>query len=112
VATTIQVGAFLYILDLVRCLIDRDRCLLSVVIFKIKKAKFWSNPQFMVNLHDVDQDDNSEKCTIVVSLMQKDARLKRLKTKTDSEEFIQFKIFKVNEKHNHRLLEKNCQFQL
>ncbi len=45
---------------------------------------------------DVDDDDNENKCSIIVALMQKDSRLKRIKANQDScEEFIQFKIFKV-----------------
>lgn len=35
--------------------------------------------------------------TVIVALMQKDSRLKRIQQKTESaEEFIQFKLFKVN----------------
>ena len=49
----------------------------------------------MVTLNDVDKDDRENKATVVIALMQKDSRLKRMKTKKDSEEFIQFKLFKV-----------------
>jgi hypothetical protein len=50
----------------------------------------------LIKLNDVDQDDNENKATVVVALMQKDSRLKRTKLKKDSaEEFIQFKLFKV-----------------
>ena len=59
-------------------------------------ATFWTNPQFLVHLTDVDKDDNEEKATIIVSLMQKDSRLKRMERGEDScEEYIQFKLFKV-----------------
>lgn len=61
-------------------------------------AKFWTNPQFLVNLTDVDVDDNEDKATVIVSLMQKDSRLKRVQTGEDScEEYIQFKLFKIND---------------
>ena len=67
---------------------------LNYPIYKL--AKFWTNPQFFIKLTDVDQNDNENKATIVVALMQKDSRLKRTSSKKDSaEEFIQFKLFKV-----------------
>ena len=50
----------------------------------------------MIKLTDVDENDNENKATVVVALMQKDSRLKRTNLKKDSaEEFIQFKLFKV-----------------
>ena len=50
----------------------------------------------MIHLTDVDDNDNENLATVIVSLMQKDSRLKRIKTRQDSaEEFIQFKLFKV-----------------
>lgn len=61
-------------------------------------SKFWTNPQFLVQLTDVDNDDNEDMATIFVSLIQKDSRLKRTETGEDScEEYIQFKIYKINE---------------
>lgn len=61
-------------------------------------ATFWTNPQFLVQLFDVDKDDNEDKATVIVSLMQKDSRLKRMQTGNDScEEYIQFKLFKIND---------------
>ena len=46
----------------------------------------------------MDADDNEQKATCIISLMQKDSRLKRLKTGQDScEEYIQFKLFKVKD---------------
>ncbi len=63
---------------------------------KTNAAKFWTNPQFLLHLTDCDSDDNDNKATVIVSLMQKDSRLKRLQTGEDScEEYIQFKLFKV-----------------
>ena len=39
---------------------------------------------------------NNDKCTIIISLMQKNTREKRMKFNQDSnEEFIQFRIFKI-----------------
>ena len=50
----------------------------------------------MITLNDVDKDDEENKATCVIALMQKDARLKRVKYKSDdSTEYIQFKLFKV-----------------
>ena len=60
------------------------------------QAKFWTNPQFLITLTDVDKDDNENMATLFVSLMQKDTRLKRLTNHQESaEEFIQFRLFKV-----------------
>ncbi len=60
------------------------------------QAKFWMNPQFLINLPDVDKDDDENLATVIISLMQKDTRLKRVQTGTDScEEYIQFRLFKV-----------------
>jgi hypothetical protein len=62
------------------------------------QAKFWTNPQFLIKLHDVDKDDNENMATVIVSLMQKDTRLRRLKSREDSsEEFIQFRLFSVKD---------------
>ncbi|CAF0859448.1 unnamed protein product [Brachionus calyciflorus] len=62
-------------------------------------AKFWKNPQFLIQLFDVDKDDNENMTTVIVALMQKDTRLKRHQKKSaDSlEEFIQFKLFKIKD---------------
>lgn len=61
-------------------------------------SKFWLNPQFLVTLTDVDSDDNENKATIIISLMQKDSRLKRMQTGENScEEYIQFKLFRIND---------------
>ena len=50
----------------------------------------------MVTLTDVDEDDGKNLCTIIVSLMQKDARLKRIESGgEDSSESIQFRLYKV-----------------
>ena len=60
------------------------------------QSKFWINPQFLINVNDVDREDSDNTATVVIALMQKDSRLKRIKTRSESsEEFIQFKLFKV-----------------
>jgi hypothetical protein len=50
----------------------------------------------LIKLTDVDEDDNENKATVVVALMQKDSRLKRTTLMNDSaEEFIHFILFRV-----------------
>lgn len=61
-----------------------------------KKAKYWTNPQFMITLRDVDVNDDENMATVIISLMQKDTRLKRITSREESnEEFIQFRFYKV-----------------
>ncbi|CAF4944604.1 unnamed protein product [Pieris macdunnoughi] len=38
---------------------------------------FWKNPQYTVTLKDPDEDDEENKCTIIVALMQKNRRSQR-----------------------------------
>lgn len=46
----------------------------------------------------MDDNDSESLATCIVALMQKDSRLKRTKSKTESgEEFIQFRLFKVHD---------------
>jgi len=61
------------------------------------KAKFWTNPQFSLELSDVDLYDDESKCSLIVSLMQKDSRLKRIEVDyQESEEcYIQFRLYRV-----------------
>ena len=63
-------------------------------------ALYWTNPQFSIVLEDVDEDDDEHpsdgKCTLVVSLMQKDARKKRTLQKTDFAAYgISFGLYRV-----------------
>lgn len=37
-------------------------------------ATFGMNPQFMINLTDIDEEDDDDKCTLIVALMQKHRR--------------------------------------
>jgi hypothetical protein len=50
----------------------------------------------------VDKDDNENMASVIISLMQKDSRLRRLKTRSEesAEEFIQYRLFKVDLKIN------------
>jgi hypothetical protein len=60
------------------------------------KNSFWTNPQFLIKLTDVDPTDNENMGTLIVSLMQKYTREKRSETKGESaEEYIQFRLYKV-----------------
>ncbi|CAF0859466.1 unnamed protein product [Brachionus calyciflorus] len=62
------------------------------------QAKFWTNPQFLIKVNDVDRDDSEDMATVVIALMQKDSRIKRIKTKSESaEEFIQFKFYRIKD---------------
>ena len=56
---------------------------------------YWMNPQYFVCLRDSDDDDN-DKCTLVVSLMQKYTRVRKTVEKSDDTESpIGFDVFKV-----------------
>jgi hypothetical protein len=58
--------------------------------------RYWTNPQFLINLVDVDPDDNEDMATVVVSLMQKYTREKRRdKNGQLAEEYIQFRLFRI-----------------
>ena len=57
---------------------------------------FWTNPQFLLKLEDVDKDDNEDMATVIVSLMQKYTREKRMENYGKlCEDFIQFRIYRV-----------------
>lgn len=61
-------------------------------------AKFWQNPQFIVSVCDVDADDCENSSTMIIALMQKDARLKRMEAAgTDQAESIQFRLYKISD---------------
>ena len=59
-------------------------------------SKYWTNPQFIVHLIDHDLNDDEDKACLLIALMQKDSRLKRNATTDSAEEYIQFRLFKVN----------------
>ena len=61
--------------------------------------RYWQNPQFLVKLVDVDMYDNENMSTVIISLMQKYTREKRTARNGQSaEEFIQFRLYRVNER--------------
>lgn len=61
----------------------------------VDKEKFWTNPQFLIQL-DGNESNNEGKVDIIISLMQADARVKRLAVKDKVKQaFIQFRIYKV-----------------
>lgn len=58
--------------------------------------RFWLNPQFLIKLEDVDQNDSDNMATVIIALMQKYTREKRTSRNGEmAEEFIQFRVFKV-----------------
>jgi hypothetical protein len=60
------------------------------------EATFWTNPQFLVTLTDVDKEDNENMATLIISLLQKYTREKRTQNKGESaEEFIQFRLYRI-----------------
>ena len=65
-------------------------------IFLNSTEKYWKNPQFLVKLENHEACENENTTTILIALMQKDGRLKRAHSNSDSaEEFIQFRLYKV-----------------
>ena len=41
-------------------------------IFKLFSELFWKNPQFQLRLIDKDVTSRSDKCTLIISLMEKE----------------------------------------
>ena len=63
------------------------------------KSLYWTNPQFLISLTDVDPTDNENMATLIISLMQKNTREKRFKTNGEpAEEAIQFRLYRVKNK--------------
>ncbi len=63
---------------------------------KENEELFWTNPQFLVTLKDVDEDDKENKASLIVSLMQKYTREERLLHKGEPcEDFIQFRMYRI-----------------
>ena len=60
------------------------------------KNAYWTNPQFLIKLTDVDPTDDENMATVIISLMQKYTRQKRSETGGDSaEQSVQFRLYKV-----------------
>ena len=56
--------------------------------------KYWSNPQFFVTLRDADRLDGPDKCSLVVSLINKNNQTEN-KASENPDETIGFDILKV-----------------
>lgn len=56
--------------------------------------KYWTNPQYMVRLNFIDDDDDQNLCTMIIALMQKETRQRRLRG-LEGEDYVQFRVFKV-----------------
>ncbi len=57
---------------------------------------FWTNPQYLVTLTDVDPNDNENMATVIISLLQKYTREKRMENNGQAtEQHIQFRLFRV-----------------
>ena len=68
---------------------------------KDNPCKYWTNPQFLIKLIDYDLTDEDNQASLMVALMQKDTRLKRSETKTESAEaYIQFRLYIVTKHVN------------
>ena len=61
------------------------------------EAKYWTNPQFSFVLNESDVvQSGSDKCWVIIALMQKYTRIKRVKLRVEvAEEYIQFRLYKV-----------------
>jgi hypothetical protein len=61
-----------------------------------EEAIFWTNPQYLITLKDVDLTDNDPTATVIVSLMQKDSVERRIRNRGGlKDEPIQFKVYRV-----------------
>ncbi|CAF4094380.1 unnamed protein product, partial [Rotaria sordida] len=58
------------------------------------KEKYWTNPQYLVRLNFIDDDDNENLCTMIIALMQKETRQRRLRG-LEGEDYVQFRVFKT-----------------
>lgn len=58
------------------------------------KEKYWTNPQYLVRLNFIDDDDEENLCTMIIALMQKDTRQRRIRG-LEGEDYVQFRVFKI-----------------
>ena len=59
-------------------------------------ASYWTNPQFLIKLTDVDPLDNENMATVIISLLQKNTRQRRTQNSGQScEEFVQFRLYRI-----------------
>jgi hypothetical protein len=60
------------------------------------EALYWTNPQFLIKLTDVDPLDNENMATVIISLLQKNTRQRRTQNSGQScEEFVQFRLYRI-----------------
>ena len=62
-------------------------------MYIISPDTFWTNPQYRVNITDVDDDDEEDIGTILISVMQKDRR--QLKKLGQGNWTIGYEVYKV-----------------
>ncbi len=71
--------------------------------------RYWKNPQFLIKLVDVDFNDHENMSTLIIALMQKFTREKRReRSGQPSEEFIQFRLYKVNDSDAEEAIAKSA----
>lgn len=59
-----------------------------------KLDTFWTNPQYLIRLNDVDDNDNQNLATVIISLMQKDSREKKVETEgKKADVYFQFRLY-------------------
>ena len=56
--------------------------------------QYWTNPQYLIRLNFVDDNDDENLCTMIIALMQKETRQRRL-SGLPGEDYVQFRVFKV-----------------
>lgn len=72
----------------------------------------FKNPQYLIRVQDVDPEDNDNKATLIVSLMQKESIKRRAENYGEpNEEPVQFRIYKLlNEKYFYQESQGNFHF--
>jgi calpain, invertebrate len=64
-----------------------------------KPNQFHRNPQYMITLESPDRDSDDGKCTVIISLVQKNRRARRVAGGKSTHLSMSFKIFLVKEKY-------------
>lgn len=63
---------------------------------KPNEADFWKNPQFLINLPQVETNDDKNMSTAIISLLQKYTREDRVNNKGEPcEQYIQFRLYRI-----------------
>ncbi|KAI3381270.1 hypothetical protein SNEBB_003662 [Seison nebaliae] len=86
--------------DLAWCLTEyhgewKDGCTAGGCGNQPSKYMYWTNPMYLIKMTEVDMYDNDNKCTMVVSMMQKDSRQRRLDGGDAGEYYIQFRVYRL-----------------